>query len=161
MGIAVNLAGLLDDEKCYGFVRTTRWPAGVSCPTCASSDVARNGHDETQHARQRYLCGGCGSRFDDLTGTILAGHHQSLKIWVLCLWLMGLNLSNRQIALELGLAVGDVQEMTRQLRKGLMERAAAPVLQGEIEIDEVYVIAGHKGNPAAVQKKTAKAGETG
>lgn len=161
MGIAVNVAGLLDEEKCYAFVRNTRWPQGVSCPKCASLRVTRNGHDETQRFRQRYLCAGCGGRFDDLTGTILAGHHQSLKVWVLCLYLMGLNLSNRQIALELGLAAGDVQEMTRQLRKGLMERAATPVLQGEIEIDEVYVIAGHKGNPAAVQKKAAKAGATG
>jgi hypothetical protein len=27
-------------------------------------------------------------------------------------------------------------------------------LEGTVEADEVYVIAGHKGNPAAVAKKT-------
>ena len=27
------------------------------------------------------------------------------------------------------------------------------ILQGEVEIDEVYVTAGHKGNPAAVAKR--------
>ncbi len=37
---------------------------------------------------------------------MLAGHHQPLRVWVLCLYFMGLNLSNRQIAGELGLAVG-------------------------------------------------------
>ena len=42
-----------------------------------------------------------GARFDDLTGTVLAGHHQPLRVWVLCLYFMGLNLSNRQIAQEL------------------------------------------------------------
>jgi hypothetical protein len=26
-------------------------------------------------------------------------------------------------------------------------------LEGEVEIDEVYVVAGHKGNPAAVAKR--------
>lgn len=41
---------------------------------------------------------------DDLTGTVFEGHHQPLKVWVLCLYLMGLNLSNRQIAAELGLS---------------------------------------------------------
>jgi transposase-like protein len=161
MGISVNLARLLDDEKCFAFVREMRWPCGVSCPKCASLEVVRNGHDDTQPFRQRYLCSGCGSRFDDLTGTILAGRHQSLKVWVLCLYLMGLNLSNRQIAGELELAEGDVQAMTGQLRAGLMDRAEAPLLEGEVEIDEVYVIAGHKGHPAAVQKKAAKDGATG
>ena len=47
----------------------------------------------------------CAGRFDDLTGTVLAGHHQPLRVWVLCLYFMGLNLSNRQIALELGPSV--------------------------------------------------------
>ena len=39
-------------------------------------------------------------RFDDLTGTVLAGHHQPLRVWLLCLYFMGLNLSNRQIDQE-------------------------------------------------------------
>jgi transposase-like protein len=161
MGIVVNLAGLLDDAKCFEFVRRTRWPAGVGCPKCGSGHVSRNGHDETQPERQRYLCRDCEGRFDDLTGTILAGHHQPLKTWVVCLYLMGLNVSNRQIAQELGLQESDVQAMTVKLRQGLSDRAEAPVLSGEVEIDEVYVVAGHKGNPAAVQKKAAKDGATG
>ncbi len=32
---------------------------------------------------------------------VLAGHHQPLRVWVLCLDFMGLNLSNWQIAGEL------------------------------------------------------------
>ena len=65
---------------------------------------------------------------------------------------MGLNLSNRQIAKELGLSGSDVQAMTEQLRTGLVAKAPAVQLAGEVEIDEVYVIAGHKGQPAAVVK---------
>jgi transposase-like protein len=58
--------------------------------------VARHGRDDTQPHRQRYRCSACGSRFDDLTGTALAGHHQPLRVWVLCLYLMGLNLRSSQ-----------------------------------------------------------------
>jgi transposase-like protein len=36
--------------------------------------VVRNGWDDARHARQRWLCKGCKARFDDLTGTVLAGH---------------------------------------------------------------------------------------
>ena len=32
--------------------------------------------------------------------TVFEGHHQPLKVWVLCLYFMVLNLSNRQIAKE-------------------------------------------------------------
>lgn len=55
-----------------------------------------------------------------MAGVQLAGHHQPLRVWVLCLHLMGLNLSNRQIALELGLDVSDTQAMTEQLCAGLV-----------------------------------------
>ena len=64
-------------------------------------------------------------------------------------------LSNRQIAQELGLNDSDVQETTTHLRQRLAARTPAVALSGEVEIDEVYVLAGHEGNPAAVQKTRA------
>jgi hypothetical protein len=75
------------------------------------------------------------------------------SVSLLCLYFMGLNLSNRQIALELGLDGSDVQTMTEQLRCGLVAKAPEVMLKGEVEIDEVYVVAGHKGQPAAVAKR--------
>ena len=152
----VNLSSLIDDAKCYALVRQQRWPDGVRCPGCGSARVVRHGRDDTQEQRQRYRCKACAARFDDLTGTVLAGHHQPLRVWVLCLYLMGLNLSNRQIAQELDLAEADVQAMTEQLRHGLAAKLPPVVLRGEVEIDEVYVVAGHKGNPAAVAKGGAR-----
>src|SRR6188508_890950 len=150
----VNLSALIDDAKCFALVRQHRWPEGVHCPACGSNTVVRDGFDESQVHRQRYRCKGCTGRFDDLTGTVLAGHHQPLPVWVLCLYFMGLNLSNRQIAQELDLNEDDVHAMTEQLRSGLVAKAPAVRLEGTVEIDEVYVIAGHKGNPAAIAKKT-------
>ena len=157
----VNLSGLMDDAKCFAFVRQRRWPEGIRCPACDNDTVIRDGHDDTQPCRQRYRCKACAYRFDDLTGTVLAGHHQPLRVWVLCLYFMGLNLSNRQIALELGLDISDTQAMTEQLRCGLVARMPAVALQGEVEIDEVYVVAGHKGQPAAVAKRGGSGGAAG
>ena len=149
----VNLLGLMDDAKCFAFVRQDRWPEGVRCPGCDSAAVVRDGCDDTQPCRQRYRCKACASRFDDLAGTVLAGHRQPLRVWVLCLYFMGLNLSSRQVAGELSLAVSDVQAMAEQLRAGLVARVPAVELQGEVEIDEVYVVAGHKGQPDEVAKR--------
>ncbi len=149
----VNLSGLIDDAKCFALVREHRWPEAVRCPACESGAVIRDGCDDTQPCRQRYRCKACSGRFDDLTGTALAGHHQPLRMWVLYLYFMGLSLSNRQIAGELGLDASDAQAMTDQLRRGLVAKMPAVELQGEVEIDEVYVVAGHKGQPDEVAKR--------
>src|SRR3712207_239077 len=148
----VNLSGLMDDAKCFALVRQHRWPEGVRCPGCGSAAVIRDGCDDRQPHRQRYRCKACSGRFDDLTGTVLAGHHQPLRVWVLCLYFMGLNLSTRQIAQELGLDGSDAQAMAERLRHGLVAKAPPVRLEGEVEIDEVYVVAGHKGQPAAMAK---------
>ena len=157
----VDLSGLMDDAECFAFVRQRRWPEGVRSPACADDAVIRDGHDDTQPCRRRYRCKACTGRFDDLTGTVLAGRHQPLRVWVLCLYVMGLNLSNRQIALELGLDASDTQAMTEQLRAGLVAKTPAVELTGEVEIDEVYVVAGHKGQPKEVAKRGGLDGAAG
>ena len=157
----INLQTLLDDAKCYETVRQLRWPEGVRCPHCGVATITKQGRDTTQPARQKYRCEGCHRHFDDLTGTVLAGHHQPLRVWILCLYFMGLNLSNAQIAHELGLNSNDVQRMTEQLREGIVARQPGPVLSGDVECDEVYVVAGHKGFPEAVKKKAVGGGGAG
>ncbi len=159
-GLLVKIDNLIDDAKCFDTVRNIRWPKGIRCPKCSSAEVVRYGRDQTQPARQRYHCKGCNVYFDDLTGTIFEGHHQPLRIWILCLYLMGLNLSNLQIAAELDLNKDDVQNMTRALRSGVNAKKPPVQLSGEVECDEVYIVAGHKGHPEAVKKKGAKGDET-
>jgi transposase-like zinc ribbon protein len=49
----INLSGLLDDAKCFAFVRQQRWLEGVRCPGCDSAVVIRDGYDDIQPCRQR------------------------------------------------------------------------------------------------------------
>jgi len=149
----VNIQDLIDDAKCYETVRTMRWPEEVSCPHCSSAAVIKDGRDDTQPHRQRYECRSCRRRFDDLTGTIFAGHHRPLRTWITCLYLMGLNLSGLQIAKELDMNKDDARAMIQQLRQGIVDRRPPVALSGTVECDEVYVVAGHKGHPEEVKKK--------
>ena len=119
----VNIKNLVDDVQCYQTVRELRWPDGVECPSCQSKQVIKRGFDDTEPARQRYACTACHTRFDDLTDTIFAGHHQPLKVWILCLYFMGLNLSNEQIAHELDVDRSDVQQMMTQLRHRIVKKS--------------------------------------
>ena len=117
-----NIQELIDEAKCYEEVRKLRWPTGVRCARCGSGTIRKRGFHNRHTHRQRYRCGECQAQFDDLTGSIFEGHHQPLRVWMIGLYLMGLNLSNQQIAKELGLNRSDVQEMTSQLRSGVVEK---------------------------------------
>ena len=120
--VGLEIKNLIDDEECYRQVRQLRWPNKITCPHCESEHIIKRGKDDTERFRQRYECRQCHKRFDDLTNTIFAGHHQPLKIWILCLYFMGLNLSNRQIAYELDLNKDDAQNMVSQLRSGIVKK---------------------------------------
>ena len=77
------------------------------------------------------------------------------------MYFMGLNLSNLRIAGEPGLNEDDAHNMASRLREGLTAKVSQVTLAGVVGMDEVYVVAGHKGNPAAVQKKAAPGGGEG
>jgi transposase-like protein len=151
----INIQNLIDDARCYDTIRDLRWPEKTNCPDCRSDNVIRRGKDDTEVYKQRYECKQCAKRFDDLTNTVFSGHHQPLKTWIMFLYFMGLNLSTEQIAKELSLDRNDAHYMADILRSGVVEKKPKTELSGEVECDEVYVVAGHKGNPAAVKKRDA------
>ena len=41
----INLVGLMDDAKCFAFMRQRRWPEGIRRPACDNDAVIRDGHD--------------------------------------------------------------------------------------------------------------------
>ena len=55
---------------------------------------------------------------------LFARHHQPLKVWILCLYFMGLNLSNEQIAYELSVNERDEYQRTAQLRDGMVKKGS-------------------------------------
>ncbi len=119
----VNIKHLIDEVPCSQTVRELRWPDGVVCPSCASPEVMKRGFADTEPPRQRYACPNCDTRFDDLTDTIFAGHHQPLNVWVVCLYVMGLNVSNEPMAHEWSIHESDAYQMTTALRGGMVKKS--------------------------------------
>ena len=119
----VNISILIDDVQYYETVRELHWPEIGECPFCDSINTIKREFDDKESAKQRYECIECGKRFDDLTGTIFAGHPppQSVDIVPLFHDFMRLNLSNTQISKELDLNRGDVHKMASQLREGVVK----------------------------------------
>jgi len=151
-----NITNLIDDKKCFEEVRSLRWEKQIICPHCNSNHVIKKGFHETCKYRQRYKCNNCKRRFDDLTNTIFQDSNISLKVWILCSYFLTLNLSNSQIAEELDIGNDTAQRMCSELREGIVKKKKVSELDGEVEFDEVYVVAGHKGRPDKVKEKKRK-----
>jgi transposase-like protein len=124
-GILRHMQSRIADTNCCETVRALRWPNGVCCPRCESVELTKQGRDDTQPERPRSLCQSCERRLDDVTDTIVAGPQQPLRVWILGLSCMGLHLSNHQSAQELALHKDDGQQMTGQLRQGLVHKHPA------------------------------------
>lgn len=96
----VSIEQLIDDAKCYEVVRNLRWLEKVHCPKCDSTDIKKRGHHDRYSYRQRYVCQVCEQQFDDLSGTIFEGHDRPLRVWVICLYFMGLSFRMSRLGLN-------------------------------------------------------------
>lgn len=130
----VNLLKLMDESACYELLREIRWRDGVQCPHCFDFSIRKNGHDEVHKCRQKYECKNCHRGFDDLTATIFSGSNKSLKVWIVCLYLMGLNLSNNQISSELDISYPTALRMTKILREGIVKKSLIASLAAKLKL---------------------------
>ncbi len=150
----LKITDLMSEGVCYEKVRELRWGQGsVHCPRCEGDHCEEAGSSKKSAHCKSYRCLGCSRCFNDLTGTIFAESNLPITKWVGCLYLMNVNASNRQISHELEVSEKTAQRMTTKIRQEVEKNSPKLKLSGEVEFDEVYVVAGHKGSPAAVKKR--------
>jgi transposase-like protein len=156
--LQVNIKNVIDDVQCSKTVRELRWPEGITCPSCQSKHVIKRGFDDKGLARQRYEWKDCHPRFDDLTDTMFAGHHQPLKVWVLCLYFMGLNVSNAQIAQELDVDLSDGQQRTTQRREGMVKKSRKKSCLMKWNVTKRMLLLAIKASLSPYRKRDEKVG---
>ncbi|MFO1258860.1 MAG: transposase [Gammaproteobacteria bacterium] len=107
---------LLGEREVFRTLHNLRWPQGVVCPRCRSTNVVRRDPPPTSNdSRFFYECLNCKgsgnpSEFDDLTGLQVENAIRALRQWILCWYLLGF-CSVAQIAKVLGLGLAEVAEL--------------------------------------------------
>lgn len=110
---AIN--NLLGENEVFKTLKMLRWPQGVNCPRCHSSNVVRRDPPaDAVDQRHFYVCLNCKgsggqSDFDDFTGLPIESIH-ALRQWILCWYLIGF-CSINQIAKVLGLSLAQVMQI--------------------------------------------------
>jgi transposase-like protein len=139
-----------------------RWPDRVTCPYCGSARVGGHGRYLRCRHLPRYRCKACRRTFLLTTGTPLARGRVPLPDWVVIAWLMALGVSGWCAARETEHAYDRVYTLMWRLIEAAIGHESERRLAGTVEVDEVYVSCGHKGElPRAPSSAPHRAGTQG
>lgn len=138
-----NVLGLLqafpDEAACASHLAELRWPDGVTCPLCQSSDKIR----QLTTRPGVYKCGDCTKQFSVRKGTIYEESRLPLQKWFLAAFLMTTSrkgISSLQLAREIGVTQKTAWFVLGRLRKAAEHASsAAGTLPGPVEADESYI----------------------
>ena len=139
----------MDEEDAMSLFRHIHWSNGVFCPNCKSYNVIKRGH---RGKVDRFTCKECGVNFSDFTDTIFEKSRLPLGM---VFWILS-NIHNKsvlQMSKELKVSRKAIARITNLIRSELLKNDENSLLDGEIEIDEVYIVAGDKGVKKNIQEK--------
>lgn len=122
-----------DDSRCRKVIEDSRWGDDVICPYC--------GHHHCKKGyRGRYVCPHCHNKFSCLVGTIFENTKVSLRKWFIAIYLISIHkkgISSCQLSRDIRVTQKTAWYMLHKIR--MMFTQKEPIMEGEIELDEVYV----------------------
>ena len=137
---------LMDEQKCYEFLKEVLHPDGLSCPEGHALPPEQAPHDRTRAPVMTYRCRACGRVFNIFSQTVPRNISFSCREIVLLLRGIVQGDPTRHIAQEMGRDYGNLLKWRHRLQKqGLSNRLAVQLSDEEVEVDEVYQNSGHKG----------------
>jgi transposase-like protein len=126
-----------DADNCISYLVARRWPNGVVCPSCGSSDVSYVASRRVWQCKTRHPK----AQFSIKVGTIFNESPISLDKWLLAMWMVA-NCKNGVSSYEISRATGISQKscwfMLHRIRLALQGEDGGK-LGGEIEVDETFI----------------------
>ena len=124
------------------------------CPSCGATHFVKNGF---ARGLQRFLCRGCASTFNALTGTPLSKLHLRGK-WLAYAQALNQGLSIPQVAQQLDIAWSTAFRWRHRFLQ-LPSQCQASALHGIAEADESYFLDSCKGQRALLRKARRRGGK--
>jgi transposase-like protein len=124
-----------DPGRAHDFVVRMRWPDGVSCPHCNSTEV---GFVQT---RCIWNCKGCKKQFSAKVGTIFEDSPIGLGQWLPAIWLI-CNAKNGISSYEISRGLGVTQKTAWFMLHRIalaMQTESFQMIDGETQVDETII----------------------
>ena len=129
-----------DNEAAEKWFIDTRWPNGIACHYCGSTDVQVGCKHKTMPFRCREK--GCAKRFSVRTGTVMQSSKLGFQVWAIAIYLMSTNLkgiSSMKLHRELDITQKSAWHLAHRLRDTLRETRTQTPMLGPVEADETYI----------------------
>jgi transposase len=132
-----------DDEACLQWLWRQRYSQDGThafCERCEAETVFKRYTAKQQ--RQDWTCTACGLHVHPTAGTIFHKSSTSLRLWFYAMYLMTstrCGISAKQLERELGVVYKTAHRMFKLIRTQLMTQDDEEPLDGEVEMDEMYV----------------------
>ncbi len=146
-----------NDDTAQAWFMDTRWPAGVACHHCGSTDVQIGAKHKTMPLR----CRECRKRFSVRTGTVMEGSKLGYHTWAIAIYLLTTNLK-RISSMKLHRALSITQRSAWYLAHRLRETWNGPgkPFSGLGAVGETYVH-GKENSEHAIEGINAGGGPLG
>ena len=147
-----------DDEAAEKWFIHTRWPDGMACPRCGSTNV----NEKATHPTMPFRCRECVKYFSAKTGTIMARSKLGYQIWIVAIYLYTTHLkgvSSMKLHRDLNVTQRTAWYLLHRIRQALTPEQL-DLFEGTVEVDETYV-GGKEGNKHAKDKIRAGRGTAG
>ena len=124
-------------DNCDRFMVELRWPNGVACPVCGSTNVLHLPNQNRWKCREKHPR----AQFSAKVGTVMEDSPLPLKHWLLVFWMVS-NCKNGISSYEIARATGVTQKsawfMLHRARLAMQAKDGGK-LGGEVEVDETYI----------------------
>ncbi len=133
-------------EAARKFIEEKRWNGKPVCPHCGCSEkqgeVSRVNKAKGTKVGGYYQCSKCRKVYTVRTGTIMERSHIALNKWLFGIYLTLVNrhgISSMQLAKTIGVGQHAAWFMLQRIREACKLKTDAALLQGIVEVDEVYI----------------------
>ncbi len=127
-----------DPVNCREYLVARRWPKGVTCPKCGSTNVLFMEKYNRWHCREKHVA----PQFTLKTGTVMEDSPVGLDKWLMAMWMV-VNCKNGVSSYEIHRALGVTQKtawfLDHRIRLMLGDEYATGKLGGEVEADETFI----------------------
>ncbi len=146
-----------DDATAEAWFIERRWPDGVACPHCGSTNVQTGAKHKTMPFRCREK--ECAKRFSAKTGTVMEGSKLGFQTWMIATYLLSTSLksvSSMKLHRDLDINQRSAWFLAHRLRVALSEQGE--VFAGPVEVDETYFGGKRKNMSNAKRRELAEMG---